>query len=354
MSVCNLHVSFLPLVTMLVTGACGSTPEPSPTVPPLPPDCLRLRVGPIDPHGQGSDLLGLGLVRSNVLFRIDQFDLDRITDRAGHSIDNVSIDASHALHGTVDLGPSQGTEPADWITTTLVGKAHCASLSGEPRLADIKVQIGEMSWRRIGGVNVQTYRLELIDNGQVVNACRDPDDVAFPVRGYWDDTGSHVVDGTSFSFVCTKRDVATCLDEGYIDNPEEPTRYTLFKACTRMLRADYCGNGESHTVDGSFVTMYDSKKIAMDGPLDPLVFEAAWNENGAVCMARPRWLDKKPTCQSPVPECPPGVNRDTAGSLSAAPLVFNESCIDHPCTVARTEFDDAPVARALLRSIVQP
>jgi hypothetical protein len=296
-----------------------------------------------DPHGQGSKLTDTGLTRSNVLVDIDRFDLRRVTDRNGLAIKDVHIDPqSHALRGTVGTGPPS-SQPVNWSGATVIGQAHC--VGGKRQLAPIKLTIRGPFTRHTRS-NLQTYQLEVEDNGKIVNPCSDPDDVVVPVNGYWDDTGAHVIDGRSFSFACTKRDVVTCLDQGYVDDPADPTRYALFKSCTRMLRADYCGTGESHTRTGSFVTMRDNQGIAADDHLEPLAFEAAWNADGAVYMARHRWPDMKPACARPIPECPVGVNRDT-GTGAAAPLLFNESCVDHPCRVivTKTELVTAGVSR---------
>lgn len=270
-----------------------------------------------------------------------------MTDRRGLLIRDAFIDPrTHTLQGKIRDRISY--EPADWSAATLIGQAHCTSLRHRNQVVDVKVRIREVSSKRIGGANVQTYHVELEDRGRVMNACRDPDDVALAVNGYWDETGAHVIDGNSFSLACTERDIATCLDAGYVDDPGDPTSYALFKACTRMLRADYCGNGTSHTADGTFVTIYDNRKIVADDQLPPLVFEAAWSSKGAFCMARPRWANKAPICPTPIPECPPDMSRDTARSLADVPLVFNESCVDHPCTVMRPEFDETRVPRTTI------
>jgi hypothetical protein len=58
-----------------------------------------------------------------------------------------------------------------------------------------------------------------------------------------------------------------------------------------MARADYCGDGQPHTIDGT--------EVGVSTPRDPMkpsdcsdgrCFEASWSRTGAVCIARPRWL----------------------------------------------------------------
>src|SRR5207244_135325 len=63
------------------------------------------------------------------------------------------------------------------------------------------------------------------------------------------------------------------------------------QACTRMARADYCGNGTSHTVEGNLIDMYDNlgirtRSVTAERGVDPslLSFEAAWGPDGAYCL----------------------------------------------------------------------
>jgi len=64
-----------------------------------------------------------------------------------------------------------------------------------------------------------------------------------------------------------------------------------FGACVRALRADYCGTGQSYTFDGTLIDLYDNPNFT--GPIkqaDPtsFCFEAAWNEDRAVCVNKLR------------------------------------------------------------------
>lgn len=110
---------------------------------------------------------------------------------------------------------------------------------------------------------------------------------ALPIAGTWTRGGAHVVSGAGpFSFACTTGVVAKCVDWGY-----QPwisaSRFALHQACTRMARADYCGSGESHTVDGTLIDMGDQEGIrARRGGLSR---EAAWGPDGAICLSAQRW-----------------------------------------------------------------
>lgn len=78
------------------------------------------------------------------------------------------------------------------------------------------------------------------------------------------------------------------------------------QATLRMVTADYCGNGHSFTVNGTQVAWRDAA-----GQVEPLVkenvLEALWDENGAICLNKPRHanIDEVfsecgdiPTCES--------------------------------------------------------
>ena len=121
--------------------------------------------------------------------------------------------------------------------------------------------------------------------------------VAIPIAATWNATGDRVESTTQFTFGCTSGVIAKCYRWGY-----RPwvTGYgdlvAMHWACTRMARADYCGNGVSHTQDGTWINMWDQLPppgpIQRHGLLPPLgmLFEAGWNTGGAVCLSRARWL----------------------------------------------------------------
>jgi hypothetical protein len=59
-----------------------------------------------------------------------------------------------------------------------------------------------------------------------------------------------------------------------------------FQTCTRMVRADYCGDGTTHTVDGTRIDVGDDDWV--NGPVTPggdWYDEAGWDTNGAVRVA---------------------------------------------------------------------
>jgi hypothetical protein len=96
-------------------------------------------------------------------------------------------------------------------------------------------------------------------------------------------------------FGCTSGVVAKCLRWGYKPWKTVAGRALAdyHQACTRMARADYCGDGVTHTQEGTLIDLYDDLGIQQQSPPDllaPLVFDAAWTTQGAYCMTKQRWL----------------------------------------------------------------
>ena len=73
-----------------------------------------------------------------------------------------------------------------------------------------------------------------------------------------------------------------------------------FNACIRAVRADYCGNGTSHTKDGTTISLYRSDAYRRD-PLQnrdqSLTLEATWDDKGAICIIHARYKELSPQCR---------------------------------------------------------
>jgi hypothetical protein len=122
---------------------------------------------------------------------------------------------------------------------------------------------------------------------------------AIPVAALWNETASRVESTTHFTFACTTGVIAKCYRWGYrpwLTGYGGANFADYHQACTRMARADYCGNGTPHTREGTAINVWDRLPapgpIQKHGLLPPLgmLFEAGWSPHGAVCMSRARWL----------------------------------------------------------------
>ena len=116
--------------------------------------------------------------------------------------------------------------------------------------------------------------------------------LGFPVQGVTTDDGRYIPDDGQFTFTCTSGAMAKCIRFGYPPWGTAADGRPLldhFRACTRMVRGDYCGNGSAHTRDGTLINMYDRVGIQVSEPTPDLTFEAAWGPDGAVCVNHTRW-----------------------------------------------------------------
>jgi hypothetical protein len=118
--------------------------------------------------------------------------------------------------------------------------------------------------------------------------------------------GSYTADSTQITFGCRGFALAKCVEMGYkywnkVPGDSSRTLLNHTVACTRMLRADYCGDGASWTVNGTPINLYDAAGIQGDTEL-LWPFEAEWSQNGASCVSPTsvlRWTNMSatpPTC----------------------------------------------------------
>jgi len=103
------------------------------------------------------------------------------------------------------------------------------------------------------------------------------------------------------------------------------------QACVHMARADYCGDGRPTTTEGRLIQMQDAAGVrAWPDRARDFSFEAAWNEDGAVCVARVR-VPAKASLAGLERECPRLAGRVGAActpessSRFGRPLIFNRS-----------------------------
>jgi len=201
--------------------------------------------------------------------------------------------------GTVDGKPVSGNAFSGAIMTATI----------EGHLGTLQVRIDEVSPSSDPDINL--YGVSVLPRGSTgwQPLCTDlnGDAVkAIPLRGYWDESqgtptgGDHFDSPNEITFACTGYTLAKCVEIGY-----KPWKTTVecsspgvchsiplsyhHQACTRMLRADYCGDGTPTTRDGTLVDIADS--VGLESPEAPAswVFEAEWGAEGAACVKNTRW-----------------------------------------------------------------
>jgi hypothetical protein len=91
------------------------------------------------------------------------------------------------------------------------------------------------------------------------------------------------------TFACEGFALARCVDLGY--RPwialEGTSLAAHHQACTRMIRADYCGDGRSFSYDDVMVNVLDAMGIQAATP-SFFHTEAEWTEAGARCVSTSR------------------------------------------------------------------
>jgi ADYC domain/Pentapeptide repeats (8 copies) len=216
------------------------------------------------------------------------------------------------------------------------------------RVAAIQSELAQYDPTATGHTFLYTLEQWVDDTASWQPACladTDGRNAAIPLAAVWDDHGDRSESSAMFTFGCTTGVIAKCYRWGYrpwVTGYGDLT--TMHWTCTRLARADYCGDGVPHTHDGTLINVWDTLPppgpIQKHGLLPPtgMLFEAGWNTGGAVCLSRARWLlDKGGLLASLCPDrlIPPGLLGATVCDTALAVLgfdpnatMFNESCLN--------------------------
>jgi hypothetical protein len=135
-----------------------------------------------------------------------------------------------------------------------------------------------------------SYRMSGLVNGVAFPLCVDSSGAptfAVSVAGTWNlsegthDGGSYDPLAADFTIACRASSIAKCVEFGY-----KPWRGAVrqLATCVRALRADYCGDGTPHTVNGTIINIFDDVGIQTDAA--DWVPEAEWTPEGATCVSK--------------------------------------------------------------------
>ena len=132
--------------------------------------------------------------------------------------------------------------------------------------------------------------------------CFDDNNVAvpaIPMQNYWNlDTGDRIDDANVITFACKNAVLAKCVLWGYRPwatatrcddkKKQKGCKQVALKdyhqACTRMARADYCGDGTPRTYEGTAIDLWDRLSPPVETPTTDWAIEAEWNPDGASCL----------------------------------------------------------------------
>ena len=114
------------------------------------------------------------------------------------------------------------------------------------------------------------------------------------VAGRWDygqgtaTGGSRIDDPEAVTLACAGAAIAKCVEWGYRPWAQAETglpMVELHQSCTRMVRADYCGDGTANTQNGWTINVWDRHGIQLRATgLVGFEFDAAWGPDGPTCV----------------------------------------------------------------------
>jgi len=239
-----------PLIASLVLGSCAVDEDPPELV-----DQAR-----ISPNGTSANGITAGI---------------KLTGVAPVGLRPNGTPISIAASGAPLVG-------AGFVGSTWTG--HVASA------ANVTLRVDDAAHGTGANADLWSYRVSASIGGAWRPLCVNSTGAALPahaVRGTWNlaegvpGGGAYTAAATDFTFACDQSAIFKCLEFGY--KPWTGHAYDL-AACVRALRADFCGDGTSYTVDGTLVNIFDI------GGLQPDSFgwtpEAEWTPFGASCVSQ--------------------------------------------------------------------
>jgi len=215
----------------------------------------------------------------------------------------------------------------------LAGAEFTLGGDDDPKSA-LRMRIVSVSADRVEGVFLHELQA-LGDSGKWYNVCgvdRDQRRLALFIEGHDLPDGRQVRVPGEVSITCTAGVQGKCLRAGYVPWDRKHGAgggEALFQTCTRMYRADYCGDGIGWTQNGMTIDPYDIHGIQR--PEDPatLPFEAGWGPSGATCVHHTRVIERGGLSDL-LARCPrlaamPSGASCTPATAAAGALMFNRS-----------------------------
>ena len=158
----------------------------------------------------------------------------------------------------------------------------------------VRLRVNAISAAPAPNQDLSLYDVSFLDSTGVWQpACRDSSGapaLAMPLHGTWDyrsgvpGGGAKTEDPARFTFACMGGAIAKCVLWGYRpwSTYNNVSLSAYHQACTRLVRADYCGDGTSYTQNGNRINLYDPLGIQQD--TEDWAFEAEWDTGGARCI----------------------------------------------------------------------
>jgi hypothetical protein len=157
------------------------------------------------------------------------------------------------------------------------------------------------------------------------------------VDGLWHEDGAHDEEGYTFS--CLDGVIAKCVRGwGYkpwktLSSEEhgDVSLAALHQMCTRAARADYCGDGNAHTRDGTMIDIFDGYGFNVRNESLPFTAESGFDQDLARWVERPRWPTGEPTDDGwRFPTCERPASDPSFGDEPAWLEVWSDPLLGHP------------------------
>jgi uncharacterized protein YjbI with pentapeptide repeats len=265
----------------VVAVGCG-TESSEPEAP-----SLRTQVAEVvSPNGRnlnGRNLNGRNLNNTELGSMLVSVAYAGATTASGAALSNVQLNGT-TFTGTSGATPVSGTD--------FDGARFVGTLGDGSTLA---LRVDSVTQGSGGDSELWAYRVSYQgSDGGWRPVCQDANGdaaSAIAVAGRWNylqgvpGGGDKIDDASAFTFACEGAAIAKCMHFGYKPWATDVNGQSLaghHQACTRMVRADFCGDGASHTTDGQWVNLYDGVGIQAD--TESWNAEAEWDESGARCF----------------------------------------------------------------------
>ena len=250
-------------------------------------------------QGNGLVLQGNGLVLQGVTMQGNGL----VLQGNGLVLQGVELDGTLISATATRDGQSAEVSGLDFVGTEF--DLHYESVvNGEAVVEDLVLRIDDIE-PSVDQADVFIYHLtyRAKDSDQWLPYCGDDQVGAIPFSGYWDSKADYVENKDVLTFGCTNAVLAKCVLWGYRPWAEVETCEAkkgwgkkkkkhcedvelrdYHQACTRMARADYCGDGTPHTVTGTQIDIADGLNPQISWRATNWPVEAEWNPDGAYCM----------------------------------------------------------------------
>ena len=278
-------------------GAC----EPDPEAPATPPSAGGL--APRRLAVNGTNLNRIALNGSNLnRIALNGVVLNGI-DLNGVALNRIALNGTAATGGVQVEGAAANELVATAGSETLAGDAFVGARIPGQGIDGTSIELTVTAFERSAAGDIAWYALE----HEGVNLCGEPGAKGMFLAGIWDERAAWhdalTVGGARLSatFSCATGVLAKCVTWGYAP---WTVGADLHQSCTRMARADYCGDGRSFTKDGTVIDVQDTRgvQVATTGDAS-LLFAGAWGPDGAVCVARTRYDARTPAGAPVLPSC---------------------------------------------------